>query len=254
MSNVSALSFAGDVFFGLLGTDKTLTSGYRKAGEVHPFNIKVETEQKFQKSGMKLTAGQTKHTITKISSITGSATFYEMFAAVFAWALAGEEVAMTGTGGTVTDESVTLIDGEWVKLAHKGVTVGTAAILGSVLDTDFEVNAALGLIRMIPGSNLTAGANLVSYSYGAESGYQVKIGTNAQIRVAVMIDGVNLENGEEINAEFDSVVLSSGSEINLVSDPDSDFDTMPFNLVFETLDGKDSPGVINGIPMQYYAG
>ena len=96
------------------------------------------------------------------------------------------------------------------------------------------------------------GANTVSYSYAAESGYKVTIGTKTQIRCAILIDGKNLENGEAITAEFDSVVLSTNTEVNLVSDPDSDFDSIQFNLSFETLDGKTSPGVINGIPLQYY--
>lgn len=252
MSDASALSFEGTCYFGLLDETKTLKSGFRKAGEVYPFSIKVETEQKVQQSAMKGTFGQTKHTKTRISSISGSCSFYEMFAAVFAWALAGEETAMTGASGTASAESVTMISGEWVRLAHKGVS--SVVITGKVLGTDYEVNGPLGLIRMIPDGGLTAGANTVNYSYAAESGYKVNIGTNAQIRVAVLIDGRNLENGEEITAEFDSVVLSSNTEVNLVSSPDSDFDAIQFNMVFETLSGKTSPGSINGIPLQYYAG
>ncbi len=252
MSSVSALSFEGTIFFGLLDETKNLKSGYRKAGEVYPFSIKVETEQKTLPSAMRGTFGQTKHTKTRISSITGSATFYEMFASVFAWALAGEEVEQTGSGGSVTGESVTLISGEWVRLANKGVS--SVVITGAVLGTDYEVNGPLGMVRMIPGGGLTAGVNSVDYTYAAESGYKVNIGTQAQIRVAVLIDGRNLENGEEIQAEFDSVVLSPNTEVNIVSSPDSDFDSIPFDLVFETLDGKAAPGSINGIPLQYYGG
>jgi hypothetical protein len=252
MANVSALSFEGTVFFALLNELKELTSGYRKAGEVYPFSLKVETEQKTKPSAMKGTYGQTKHTKTRIVSVTGSMSFHEMFAAVFAWALAGEEAEMTAAAGTVTGESVTLIEGEWVKLAKDNVS--SVVIAGGVLDTDFKVNGPLGLVYMVPDGALTAGVNSVNYSYAAESGYQVKIGTQAQIRVAILLDGRNLENGEEITCKFDSVVLSSNTEINLITDPNTDFDTIQFNTVFETLDGKDSPGVINGVPLQYYAG
>lgn len=93
----------------------------------------------------------------------------------------------------------------------------------------------------------------MAYSYAAESGYKVTIGTQTQIRVAIMIDGANLENGEEITAAFDSVVLSTNTDITLISDPDSDFDDIQFDLVFETLSGQDSPGTINGVPLQYYS-
>jgi len=245
--SVSALSFSGTVYMGLLDTNKALVGGYRQVGNVYPLSLNVTTEQKTQPSAMRATFGQTLHTKTKITAVSGSAVFKEWFAKNFAWALAGEDVPLTGTGGSVSAESVTLIDGEWVRLANKGVS--NVVITGSVLGTDFNVNGALGLIQMITGGNLSAGANNVDYDYAAESGYKVKIGTQAQIRVAMMIDGENLESGEEVHCEFDSVVLSSSSEINLISDPDSDFDEMPFNLVFETLTGKDSPGFINGIPM-----
>ena len=137
---------------------------------------------------------------------------------------------------------------EFVRLAHKDVS--SVLITGSVENTDFEVNGPLGLIRAIPGGNLSAGAQTVnSYAYAAESGYRVNVGTKALNRVAIMIDGENLESGAAVNAEFDSVVLASSSEINLVSDPDSDFDEMPFSLTFETKEGQTTPGHVNGVPL-----
>ncbi len=247
MSNVSALSFAGDIYFGLLDINKTLVSGFRKAGEVYPFSLQVTTAQKFKKSGMKATAGQSKHTITKIESIGGSATFHEMFAAVFAWALAGEEVELTGAGGTVSGEAITLIEGEWVRLANKGVDPATVVIGLGVLDTDFNVNGPLGLVRLIKTDVVTAGANTADYDHAAESGYQVKIGTKAQIRVALMLDGEDEFDGEAISGEWDSVVLASSAEINFISDPGTEYEELPFTLSFETLEGKSSPGRINGI-------
>ncbi len=232
---------------GLLDADKNMVGGYRMVGNVYPLSLNVSTEQKKQMSAMRATFGQTLHTKTKITEIVGSAIFREWYAANFAWALAGEEVEMVGSGGSATAESVTLIDGEWVRLEFKGVSA--VAITGSVIDVDFEVNGPLGLLRMITGGNLSEGAESVDYTYAAESGYQVNIGTQAQVRVAMMIDGENLESGEPVHCEFDSVVLSSSAEINLISDPDSDFDEMPFALAFETLEGQTSPGSINGIPL-----
>ncbi|MFT5728745.1 MAG: hypothetical protein ACI8PB_002901 [Desulforhopalus sp.] len=245
-----AISFGGTVFMGLLDSNKLLVGGFRKVGNMHPLTIGITTEQKKQLSAMKESHGQNLHTKTSISEITGAGTFQEYDADVLAWALAGEKVALTGVGGTESAESVTLLSGEWVKLAHKGVS--DVVITGSVLNTDFQVNETLGLIRMMPEGNLTAVATDVAYAYAAESDYQIKVGTTPQVRVALLLDGVDLETGADFSGEFDSVVISSNSEIELISDPDADFGSMPFDFSFETLTGKDSPGTINGIPASVY--
>ena len=243
----SALSFSGTLYAAPLDGDKNLIGGYRRIGNVYPFALKVDTEQKKMISAMRESAGQTLHTKNRITEITGSMTVREWDARNFAWALSGEEQQLTGSSGTVTAESVTLVMDEFVRLAHKDVS--NVVISGSVLGTDYEVNAALGLIRAIPGGNLTAGPKNVDYAYAAESGYRVNIGTKTMNRVAIMIDGENLESGDPVNAEFDSVVLASSTEVNLISEPDSDFDEMPFALSFETKSGNTTPGHINGVPL-----
>lgn len=254
MSSAAALTFSGTVYFALLDGTKSIVSGtgFRKAGEVYPWTIQPSTTQATKSSAMRETAGQTKHTKTSIDEITGSATFHEMFAAVYAWALAGEEVEMTEQAGTATAEPITLILDQWVRLVHRNVS--TVVITGGTVNVDYQVNAALGMVKLISTTNLSEGAETVDYAYAAEAGYQVKIGTNAQIRVAVLIDGENLESGEAIDAEFYSVVLSPNSELPLISSPDDDFNDMGFDLTYETPDGKTTPGVINGIPLQYYMG
>jgi hypothetical protein len=245
-----AIAFSGTLYLGLLDDNKALVSGYRKVGNVYPFGIQVSTSQSNQLSALKESAGQNLHTKTKIDETTGSMTFREYDADVLAWAVAGTKAEMTGTGGTVSAESVTLISGEWVKLANKGVSAVT--ISGSVEDTDFEVNGPLGLIRMIPAGNLTAGATDVDYTYAAESGYQISIGSKAQVRVAMLLDGEDLESGAAVNSEFYSVVMSANALVELITDPDSDFGEMPFDLSFETPTGQSTPGVINGIPLNLY--
>jgi len=137
-----------------------------------------------------------------------------------------------------------------VRLENKGVS--EVVITGGVLGTDFEVNATLGLVRMIPDGALVAGAIDTAYTHAAESDYKIKIAENAQTRVFMMLDGVDLETGADFWAEFDSVVISSNSEIELVSDPDADFGDIAFDFSFETLTGKTSPGTVNQIPLNQY--
>lgn len=247
-----AISFGGTVFMGLLDSDKVLVGGLRKVGNIFPLTINVEKSESTQTSALKESHGQTLHTKNSIVGTSGAGTFKEYDADILSWALAGDKELMTGTGGTVTAESVTLISGEWVPLANRGGGVSNVVITGSVEDTDFEVNSTLGLIRMIPAGNLTAGANDVDYDYAAESGYKINVATTAQRRVYMMLDGEDLETGADFSAIFDSVVISSDTDIELISDPDSDFTDMSFTFSFETLTGKSTPGVINGIPLEQY--
>lgn len=243
----SAKSFIGTVYAGLLDADKNLIGGYRRVGNVYPFSLQVATEQKKQVSRMRESAGQTKDSKTSISDTSGSMTIRDWDAKNLAWALSGEEAQLVGAGGTVTDETITLVADEWVQAANRGIS--SVVITGGVLGTDFEVNGPLGLIKLIEGGALTAGANTVSYSYAAESGYKVEIGTKAQIRVAILVDGEDEFTGEAMNAEFDSVVLAANSEIGIISAPDTDYEELAFTLTFETKTGKSSPGRINGISL-----
>lgn len=247
---MKAISFGGTVFMGQLDENKLLVGGLRKVGNLFPLIIKVETSQKKQTSAMKESHGNTLHTKTSIVGTSGSGTFKEYDADILSWALAGDKEKLVGAGGTVAAEPVTLISGEWVQLANMGVS--DVVITGSVLDTDFEVNTTLGLIRMIPGGNLTAIETDVAYSFAAESGYKINIATTAQRRAFMMLDGKDLETGADFSGVFDSVVISSNTDVELISDPDAEFGDMAFDFSFETLTGKSTPGVINGIPLESY--
>jgi hypothetical protein len=179
----------------------------------------------------------------------------EYDAYTLAWALSGGAVAMTEAGGTVASaESIVAVLNEYVELAHKNVS--TVVVKDStdttthVLNTDYRLNAALGMIEAIEGGAITDGATLhVTYAYAAESGYRIDIGSSALIRVRMKIDGENEVDGTAVTAEFDSVVIAANGEINLVSDPGTDYEEIPFNLTFETLSGQTSPGRINGVPI-----
>lgn len=241
-----AMSLIGTVYVGLLDGNKALVGGYRRLGNVYPVSIKLDTAQKKQISRLRESAGQNLHTKTSLADTIGAMVLREWDARNLAWALSGEEVELTATSGTVTTGSVTIVLDEWVKLGHKNVS---SVVLGAhVLGTDYELNTTLGLVKGISTGGMTAEATSVDYAYAAESGYRVNIGTKTQIRIAMMIDGENEFDGEPVDAEFDSVVLATSADINLISDPETDYEELPFSLSYETLSGKSSPGHINGIP------
>lgn len=253
-----AYSLIGTVYMALLDSNKARVGGFKKVGNVYPFSCKVATEQKKQISRMKETAGQTLHAKTVITDTAGAMNIREWIPESLAWALSGGAAAMTAASGSVavgTPESITAALGAAVPLAHKNVS---SVVIKDVTDattyiagTDYNViSPALGLIEVLVGGAIADGAVLhASYSYAAESGYQVNIGSNALIRVAIMIDGKNEEDGTPLTMDFDSVVLASSADINLISDPGTDYEELPFTLTFETLPGATSPGRINGVPL-----
>lgn len=145
---------------------------------------------------------------------------------------AGTEPTWPTDGSTVVDGTVTWQD--------MGLIIAAA--------TDYRMNTTLGLIEALATGNIEDGEVLTcAYSYAAETGNQINIGDEELIRVAMLIDGENKVDGSPMQGEFDSVVLGTASEINLISDPTADYDEFPFNLTFETLAGQSSPGRLKGV-------
>lgn len=243
----TAWSAIGKVFLAPLDGNKQPVGGFVEVGNVYPLSLKVETEIKKQLSRMKGSAGQTLHTKAAVKDISGTMNMREWDARNLAWALSGQETKLTASAGSVTDEAITVVPDEWVKLAHDNVSNVTST--GYDIGTDFEVNGPLGLFKALSSGGISAGALNVSYDYAAETGYRVDVGSKPLIRVAMLVDGRNEYDDRPFTAKFDAVVLSASSEITLISDPGSEYDELPFTLSFETLPGKTSPGTINGIAM-----
>ncbi len=232
---------SGSLMGALLDSNKVKVSGYLEMGNAFPFALEVKLAQKKQKSAEKGQRGQIVDSGARIDEVIGSVGIKKWIAKNIAMLVSGTAVELSVASGTVTDEPIVLpADGSWVELANRNVSAVTIAT--KVEGTDFEVKSALGLVRSMNG----ALDSTVGYSHAGESGYKVDIGTNSVIRMALLIDGQNDEDGQPFVAKFDSVVFIPKSPLNLISDPETDYEEMEYDLVFETLPGKTSPGIING--------
>ena len=251
----SPYSGIGCVFGAPVDADGNTTGALRKLGNVYPLSVQVQTEQKKQISRMCDTAGQTLATKVQLADTIGSMILRQWDAKALAWALSGEEVELSETGGAVVDENVTALPaGDYAQLVNnnvsdvvvKDVTDATTYVVG----TDYLLNENLGLITIVESGDITAADVLhVSYTNTARSGYQVSIGSKTLIRIKLVGDLENEYTGEKMTIELYSVVLASSAEINFISDPDSDYEELPFTLSLETPAGKSSPGVIDGISL-----
>jgi len=255
-----AYSGTGTVYMASVDADGNLTSDYRQVGTAYPLSVQVATDQVKKKSRMVETAGQVIAARTKISDdgITGSLTLHEWNAANLAWALSGSATAMTEASGSVdagTPEAVTApAAGAYAALAHENVS---SVVVKDATDTttyvvndDYTIDATLGLITITATGDISEDDTLhVSYSYAAESGYQVDIGSNVTTRVAIKTHLYDEFRDTHYTMELDSVVLASSSEINFISEEDSTGEELQFSMTLETVSGQTSPGRINGIPM-----
>lgn len=245
----------GCIFGAPVDASGTLLGPLRKLGNVYPLSLQVQTEQKKQTSRMCDTAGQTLATKTQLADTIGSMTLRQWDARALAWALSGEEVELSETGGSVTDENVTALGaGDYAPLANSNVS---SVVVKDETDTttyeegtDYLLNANLGLLTIIESGGISKDDVLhVSYTNDARSGYRVNIGSKTLIRIAIKGDLENEYTGDKMAMDLYSVVLASAAEINFISEPDSEYEELPFTLSFETPAGKSSPGTIDGMTL-----
>ena len=252
---LKAYSGTGTVFLAPVNSSGVKTGAYKQVGNAYPMSFQVATSQVEVKSRMVATSGQTIASKVDIDDTNGSLTLREWNAANLAWALAGTYTALSGTGGSVSTENVTApaVD-DWVELANadvSSVVVQDATDTTTYVEnTDYSLNAKLGLLTIIEGGDITEADVLhVDYTYAAESGYKVEIGTQAQVRVAVKAELYNEFSGESFALELDSVVLAANSEINFISEAGGEGEELAFTMTAETITGQTSPGRVNGITL-----
>lgn len=250
-----AYSGTGTVYMRPVDSAGAATGNFVPVGDAYPLSCQVTTKQIKKKSRRVETAGQIIAAKNEIDDINGTLTLHEWNAANLAWALSGTKTERTGSGASVTDEAVTALPaGEYAPLAYRDVS---AVVVQDVTDTttyvegtDYTLDAKLGLITIIAGGSITATDVLhVDYTYAAETGYRVAIGTDAQIRVEVLAHLYSEFADKHFVLELDSVILGTNSEINFISEEGSEGELLQFGMTLETLDGATSPGRVDGVPM-----
>jgi hypothetical protein len=202
-------------------------------------------------------AGQIIASKNDIDTINGSLTLREWNAQNLAWAVSGTAADQTAAGGTVSAAELTMPEpGVWLPLpaGQRGlssvvVTSDPAATTYDLTD-DYLVDTTLGLFTSVAGGALAAGTVdvLITADYAAKTDYAVAVGTNVQIRVAILAHLYDEYRQEHYELEIDSAVLAASQEINFISEADSEGEPLQFSMVLETLSGASSPMRINGVP------
>jgi len=250
-----AYNFSGTIYAAPVDSMGVLTGPLRRTGNLYPLKINVSTKNKKQTSKEHDRSGQTISSLSAIEEVVGECVLRQMTARSFAWAVAGSESLMVGDGGDVVDEEITALGaGDYMSLAHKkasAVVIKNAAGDTTYIEgVDYILNGALGIFTIVDSGEITKDDALkVSYSYAAASGYQIKIATNPTIRLYLRGSLVDDFTGAQIELELYMVTITSPDGINLISEPDTEYEELSLDLSIETPPGKTCPGTIDGVAL-----
>lgn len=241
---------AGNVFVQRLNKQ-----GQPDGGAIGPINttklaIKVESESKQRTSSRKADYGQVLDDVRIPKPTVINWAFDDQPTELVAMALMGEVVTINDASGALTDHAITLpADQKWVEVGQKNFTAaGLMVKQGAtelVLNTDYEFNYALGLIRAVKGGKVDAGGAVTfTGQYNARSGKRINGALNSQIRVRLFGEGENLANGKQVEFEIYDVSMSPSSELDLAS---TDFVGAEFEGTAKISAGKAAPFVVDEI-------
>lgn len=233
------------------------TGNFIAVGDAYPLGVQVATKQMEVKSRQVERAGQIIASKTAIDKITGKLVLREWNAHNLAWALSGSAVSQVAVGASITDEAFVFpVPGEWKPLTTGRRDLSAVTVTSDPAGTNYALNthylydAKLGLFTSVAAAALAAGnvATLIDYTYAAKTGYTVDLGSNVQIRVAILAHLYDEFRGEHYTMEIDSAILAASQEINFISEEDSEGEQLQFDMTLETISGASSPMRINGVP------
>lgn len=220
--NVSFIG-AGDLYIDRL-TSAGVSTGLVKLGNATKFSLKVDSETKKQLARGRANSGQTLASVTKITGSTISMSLNQLDHQVLAAAFLGDSVAMTGAGGAIVEEPIEAVLDKFVELAHGNVTTvvvkdAATGLITYVANTDYEVNARLGMIKALSTGAIIEGEDLeVNYTWAAETGYRITGATKAVVKAKLVLDGKNDYDGEAVVVKVWEAQLTPSSEIDFLAD------------------------------------
>jgi hypothetical protein len=250
-------SGTGTVYMAPVNSSGVRTGGFIQVGDAYPLSVQVTTKQTEVRSRMVERAGQIIASKNDIDTINGSLTLREWNAQNLAWAVSGTATDQTAAGSSVANAALTMpAPGVWQPLpgGQRGLSnVVVTDVAGTTtydLTDDYLVDLTLGLFTSVADGLLAAGtvATHIDADYAAKADYSVAVGTNVQIRVAILAHLYDEYRQEHYELEIDSAILAANGEINFISEADSEGEPLQFSMVLETLSGASSPMRINGVP------
>lgn len=217
--------------------------GWLGFGNATKFEIKENAEIKTRKSKQKSTYGQTLDSVPIKGDAEIAITLDDIDKDNLALAFLGTVSALAVTGATVTAEAHVANLGASIRTVQRKISTvvvkdqpGTTTY---VENTDYSIeDATMGLVKIIDGGGISQGDSIqVDYAYGSIAGSKVEGGTDASIRVALMLDGENFADQTPVLVDVWEAELSPQSGVDFLAD---DFATLELNGTLTTPSGQTS--------------
>ena len=221
---MSGLVLALDVRMRYVDADGVPTGGY--IGLLNPvsFNIEqAEAERTPRVSKLRDSYGQALDELVTPQPQTISFTTDESGdAEVLAWAMSGQVGNYTQAAGTVSEDEITIVKGEWFKLPHRMISAVELEPAGGgtpyVVDVDYLVDPTAGMIKPTLGGAIASGAVDISYAHAAITGKKIGSGSRPSIQVRIEGEGKNLANGKPVSILVRRANLSASGSLDFTSD------------------------------------
>lgn len=172
--------------------------------------------------------------------------FDSLPASLLAEALAGTSTSYTIASGSAADEAVTLVQDQWVQLAHQNLTADSVIVTETAGSseltegTDYQVDYDWGMIKALNSTG--AVAVTVDYDYAASTGMRVLGATEIDKPRRLMLKGTNLATNRAVTATIYFARLSATEATDLMK---QDFITGTLSGELVTPANQAAPFVID---------
>lgn len=198
--------------------------GFKLMGNATKFEIKENSEKKERVSKDRANYGSALNTVFVKKPAEVNINLNDLDRDTLALIFLGTASAVSVTGAAVTDEVVTGYKGQIFNTAKRKISAvvltDTTAVTTYVLNTDYKIiDADLGLIEVITGGAITDGQSLkIDYTYGSMTSNKVAGGTNSNVIVQLMFDGLNQADQTKAVVNVLEAVLSPTSGVDFLAD------------------------------------
>lgn len=228
----------GRVFFNPLNEATDEYQGELYLGNCPSFGISIETEKAEHYSSE---AGLREKDASFVMEVKrdGQLTCDNMSAANVALFLSGSTGTITQASGTVTDESHTVIPGRYYQLGQTPQTPVGARKVSAVSITpaaggaaysagpDYVLDAERGILQIIAGGAITAGAIKVTYTKAAVEWEGIRSGASGELRGSLRVASDNA-TGQNRDFFLPLVSLIPSGELPVIAEG-TDFTSMTFD-------------------------
>lgn len=216
------------------------STGYKEVGNADQFEVSPDAEIKEKTSKRPENYGQVVASVSIPKPTKISVKLTDFNADTLAMQLMATKTEINQAAGTFTDLPMTAKLGKGVDIGRRnltdvGFTVKSAdGVTTYVKDTDYTVNWAVGLVTALADGSILEGASLkVSGSALAYTGAKLSVGSEAQIKAHLLLDGKNLSDGRTCRVFARNCVFKPTGSLDFLKD---DFGEIAFEGTVASVD------------------